>query len=176
MNLFRVILLALVCTAPLAAAAQWQWIDKDGRKVFSDRSPPPDIPTKNILRQPGGKPAAAEPDSAPAPAGASSAPAVATPARPTASVPRISGKDKELEDKKKQVEAAEAEKKKAEEDKLAKARAENCSRAKRAKATFDSGLRVAQINAKGEREFLDDNARAAEAKRLQGIIDADCKG
>jgi len=152
----------------MAASAQWQWIDKDGRKVFSDRSPPPEIPAKNILRQPGGKPlpaAEAEPQ----------APATEATAKPAAPAPKISGKDKALEDKKKQVEAAEAEKKKAEDEKIAKARAENCERAKRAKATFDTGLRVAQVNAKGEREFLDDKTRAAEAKRLQGIIDSDCK-
>jgi hypothetical protein len=32
--------------------AQWQWIDKDGRKVYSDRSPPSDIQEKNILKRP----------------------------------------------------------------------------------------------------------------------------
>ena len=53
MNAARIGLLALACTLPLAAVAQWQWLDKDGRKVFSDKSPPPDIPAKNILKQPG---------------------------------------------------------------------------------------------------------------------------
>ncbi|HZY15413.1 MAG TPA: DUF4124 domain-containing protein, partial [Ramlibacter sp.] len=43
MNALRLILLVLACSVPLAAAAQWQWLDKDGRKVFSDRAPPPDI-------------------------------------------------------------------------------------------------------------------------------------
>ena len=50
----RTALLALACLVPLVASAQWQWIDKSGRKVFSDKAPPPEV-TK-ILRQPGMKP------------------------------------------------------------------------------------------------------------------------
>ena len=38
--------------------AQWQWIDKDNKKVFSDQAPPSEIPDKNILRRPGATPAA----------------------------------------------------------------------------------------------------------------------
>jgi hypothetical protein len=47
--------------------------------------------------------------------------------------------------------------------------------AKRAKATIDSGVRLTQVNSKGEREFLDDSQRAAEAKRLDAIIAQECK-
>ena len=83
--------------------------------------------------------------------------------------------DKTLEAKKKQAEEAEAAKRKAEEERIAKAKAENCTRAKQAKATFDSGVRVSRTNANGEREVLDDAARAAETQRIQGIIDSDCK-
>jgi hypothetical protein len=90
-------------------------------------------------------------------------------------VPKLSGKDKELQDKKKLAEAAEAEKKKAQEEELAKMRADNCERAKRSKASFDSGVRISRTNAKGEREFLDDAQRAAETKRLEKLIANDCK-
>ena len=41
--------------------------------------------------------------------------------------------------------------------------------------TLDSGVRIARTNEKGEREFMDDAARAAEAKRTQDIIASDCK-
>jgi hypothetical protein len=143
------------------------WLDKDGRKVFSDRPPAADVPAKNILRQPGGKPVA----TVEMPAPAASAPAVA---RAAASVPRPSGRDSALEEKRRQAEAEAADRKKAEEEKLAAARAENCAQAKKAKANFDSGLRVAQVNAKGEREILDDRQRAEEVKRLQAVIARDC--
>nr|WP_315225446.1 DUF4124 domain-containing protein [uncultured Albidiferax sp.] len=162
MKLHKLLALAIGSALSWGAVAQWQWIDNGGRKVFSDRGPPPDIPAKNILRQPGGTPKVA-------PVAATEAPASA------AAAPKISGVDKALEEKKKQAEATEAAQRKAEADKNAAAQAENCTRAKQSKANFDSGLRIARTNDKGEREILDDAARAAELKRLQDVISADCK-
>ena len=166
MNLPRTILLGLFCALPAISLAQWQWVDKDGRKVFSDQSPPADVPDKNILRRPGARSApvaAAEPVQA------------ASQAKPAPDAPKLSGKDKQLLEKKKQSEAAEAQKTKALEDEVARMRADNCVRAKRSKVAFDSGVRVSTTNDKGEREYLDDAARAAETRRLQGIIASDCK-
>ena len=167
MNPLRATLIGLACALPALCFAQWQWIDKDGHKVFSDRSPPPDVPAKNIIKQPlGGKGRPAESVETAAPAEA---------AKPAASAPKVSGKDKELQDKKKLADAAEAEKKKAQEEEYAKMRADNCERAKRSKASFDSGVRISTTNAKGEREILDDAQRAAETKRLEKVIASDCK-
>ena len=137
MKLLRATLLGLACALPAAGFAQWQWIDKDGRKVFSDQSPPAEVPAKNILRQPGPKSRAAV--TIETPAAAASAASAAQSAKAAPAVPKISGKDKELEEKKKQADAAEAEKKRESEEEIAKARADNCERAKRAKASFDSG-------------------------------------
>jgi hypothetical protein len=83
--------------------------------------------------------------------------------------------DKDLEEKKKQAADAEAAKRKAEEERVTKAKVENCARAKQGKATYDSGVRISRSNATGEREVLDDAARAAELKRIQSVIDSDCK-
>ena len=151
------------------AEAQWQWIDGSGAKVFSDTAPPPGIPDKNILKRPGAR---TEVKSSEAAAETAAGAPAAAPA------PKATGRDDQLEAKKKQAEkqaeeAAQA-KKKAETDKLAKARAENCDRAKRAKTTFDSGIRIATTNAKGEREIMDDKTRGAESKRLDEIIRSDC--
>jgi hypothetical protein len=173
MKLLRATLCGIAfASLPVLCLAQWQWIDKDGRRVFSDQSPPADIPAKNILKQPGGTKGKAGSVSI-TPAEAASAP-VET-AKSTVAVPKLSGKDKELEEKKKLAEAAEADKKKAQEEEIAKVRAENCDRAKRSKVTLDSGVRVSQTNAKGEREIMDDAQRAAEAKRLERVIASDCK-
>ena len=150
-----------------AALAQWQWIDKDGHKVFSDRAPSPEIPQKNILKQPGIKVITPLPSAV---ALAAPAPLNAT----KASTPKLSGKDAQLEARKKQADDEEDAKKKAEEEKLAKSRADNCDRATKGLLTVQSGVRLAVTNAKGEREFMDDNDRAKESKRLQGIADADC--
>ena len=70
---------------------------------------------------------------------------------------------------------AEQAKRKDEEEKFAKAKVENCTRAKEAKATYDSGTRISRTNASGEKEVLDDAARAAEVKRLLSIMETDCK-
>jgi hypothetical protein len=164
MNAVRIALLALVCSAPLAASAQWQWLDKDGHKVFSDQSPPPEVPTNRILRAPAGhaQPAAEAPVATAAP--------VAMPA-----LARPSGKDPVLEERRKQAAAAETAKKKAEEEKVAAIRADNCQRATTGKAGFDSGQRVVRTNAQGEKEFLTDEQRASEVKRLEEVIARDCR-
>ena len=65
-------------------------------------------------------------------------------------------------------------KKKAEGEKIAKAKAENCTRARAAKAAFDAGKPITQANAQGEKIFLDGPARAAEAKRIDEIVASDC--
>ena len=169
---FEKTLLVLVVSACAALAgtpamAQWQWIDKSGSKVFSDRPPPSDIPEKRIMKQPGGVVRQAPP------AEPASDAAAAKPAGAAAKVP--SGVDKELEEKKAQAEQAEAAKQKAAEAKVAKARTDNCQRARQGKTALDSGMRMAQMNAQGERVILDDAARAAESKRMDAVIASDCK-
>ena len=173
MNMLKnLLIMGLLCASTLAAA-QWQWLDKDGRKVFSDRAPPPDILEKNILKRPGGKAAAIAAPAAQEGA-SSSDQAAASPAVP-ASASKGLGVDKELEAKKKQAADAEAAKRKAEEEKIVKAKIENCARAKQAKAGLDSGIRISRMNTAGEREVMDEAARAAESKRIQGIMATDCQ-
>jgi hypothetical protein len=176
MKFMHWLLVGCVVALPLSASAQWQWIDKDGKKVFSDQAPPPDVPEKNILRRSGTPPprpsaGISSPD-APAAEGAEAA---AAKPRESAATPKPSGVDKELEEKAKKAEAEEKAKRAAEEAKVAKAKADSCSRAREGKSTLDSGIRIAKVNAKGEREIMDDGARAAEQKRIQSVIDSDCK-
>jgi hypothetical protein len=58
---------------------------------------------------------------------------------------------------------------------VAAAKADNCSQAKRYLTTLDSGVRIANTNAKGEREVMDDSKRAEEKKRAQGVAETSCK-
>jgi hypothetical protein len=171
MKFARFLMLGVVCLLPLAASAQWQWVDKDGKKVFSDQAPPTDVPEKNIVRRPGALSARAT--FAPAPADTASEPARSPVGAASAAKP--AGVDKELEEKARKAEEAEKAKQAAEAQKLAKAKSDNCNRARQGKATFDTGMRVARVNAQGEREVMDDKARASEQQRLQSIIDSDCK-
>ena len=175
MNLHRIsktFILAIAGGAfTLTAFAQWQWIDKDGRKVFSDRSPPSDIQEIYIIKRPTGSTRA----SAGITTGVSANPSQAA-SNPVAkaSAPKLLGKDSELEAKKKKVEEEETAKKKLEEEKAAKVKSADCDRAKNGLATLQSGGRMASVNAKGEREIYDDVKRAAEVKRTQEVINETC--
>ncbi len=169
----------LSCAVPAFAAAEWKWRDASGRIVYSDRPPPSSVPDRAILRSPKGliaqpvppspttpslvpgTPATVPSTAAPAPAGAASGAA-----------PRV---DKELEERRRKETDAKAAQQKAEEDKLLAARAENCARARGQLRQLDDGIRIAKVNEKGEREILDDKARAAEAARVRTIIASDCK-
>ena len=166
------LILALASSSfALTAVAQWQWIDMDGHRVFSDRAPPTDIPAKNILKQPHRGNAAAQATGAASDAAPGQAPTASTPAKP----PSKETKETELEAKKKQAEAQEAAKKKTEEESLAKTKAENCERSKNGLATLQTGVKIITTNANGEREVMDDAARTVETKRLEGIIQSECK-
>lgn len=169
MKLLPTLLFTAMTGVSVVAHAQWQWIDNEGHKVFSDRAPPSDITDKNILKRPLTRAAT------PAEAEAKEQAAAAAPAAGQAGDGKSAGVDKDLEAKKKQAAEAETAKRKAEEERYTKAKIESCARAKQAKASFDSGLRISRTNATGEREFMDEAARAAELKRIQGVIASDCK-
>jgi hypothetical protein len=128
---------------------------------------------KDILKRPKVMAKPAAPAAKDGASGDANVPATAPSIPRNASAP--TALDKELEAKKKQAAEADAAKRKAEEDRLSKAKAENCVRAKQAKLSFESGVRISRTNASGEREILDDTARAVELKQIQGVIDSDCK-
>ncbi|MFM7331520.1 MAG: DUF4124 domain-containing protein, partial [Brachymonas sp.] len=153
-----------------AAQAQWGW-KEGGRTVFSDQPPPQGIAEKDIIRRPANSRPAAAPA---ATAAAESTASTTSTGTTTAAAPKLASKDPELEKRKNETKNKEAAAKKAEEEKFAAAKKENCERAKRSKANFDSGARISSTNSKGEREVMNDAQRAEESKRLQGVIASDC--
>ena len=169
--------LGLVFSATVMA--QYMWLDAAGRKVFSDQPPPANIPAKRVLQQPGkmtaAMPAADVSEKPNVEAQADGAKSADKAKSGATSEPKNVSKDKDLEAAKKKIEDEETAKKKAEQEKIDAAKAENCKRAKSAKSTLDSGMRLAQTNAKGERGFMDDASRTVESKRIEGIIATDCK-
>ena len=64
---------------------------------------------------------------------------------------------------------------KADKQKAAAIRKDNCQRAREQLATLDSGLRIARVKANGEREVLDDDQRATEARRAREAIASECR-
>jgi hypothetical protein len=147
-----------------AAFAQWKWRDAKGHVQYSDIPPPGSVAEQDILQRPAGSARRAP---------MQGAPAEAAPASTPASGPKLV--DSELEAKRRKTEQDEAAKRKVEEDKLAATRAENCTRAKGQLKALEDGIRLARTNANGEREILDDKARADETKRTRDIVAADCK-
>ena len=145
------------------AHAQWKWKDKSGLIQYSDLAPPPGTLDADILQRPNVVQTRAV---APLPA-----------ASGASGVPGITPKsvEPELEAKRKKAEQDKADKAKAEADKRAAAQAENCSRAKSYMRTLDDGIRITRSAANGEREFLDDKARADETRRARNVIASDCK-
>jgi hypothetical protein len=156
------------------AEAQWKWKDKSGRVQYSDLPPPPNVSDSEILQRPSGAAARKAPAFAPNSAQAAAAAMAASAASaPDGGAPK--GIDSELEAKRRKAADEEAAKRRAEEEKQRAARAENCQRAKANLRALDDGMRMARVNEKGEREILDDKARAEEAKRTRDVIASDCK-
>jgi hypothetical protein len=161
-----VVLTAVIgATLALPAAAQWKWRDANGHTQYSDTPPPPSVADKDILQRPASANAAAARRTIPA----ASEPVAAASAPPA---PKV---DSELEAKRKKTEQDVADKKKADDAKTAEARAANCARAKTQMRSLESGVRISRTNDKGEREFLDDKARAQEIDRTREIMTSDCK-
>ena len=140
------VILAALAALPSQAATQWKWRDAQGQVQYSDRPPPPGVLDKDILARPSGAARAAQ--------ALPSAPPVAASAAP---LPGLKASDPELEARKR------------------KADAENCERARSYQRSLDSGMRIARTNAKGEREILDDAARAQENSRNRDTINNNCK-
>lgn len=135
--------LAAVLSAS-AGAQQFKWKDKDGRLQYGD-TPPPGVKATRL------RPAA--PPAAPAPSAASKGPL--TPA------------EQEAEFRKRQAEAQKAGEKESQEAQNAQAKKENCQTAKQQLAALESGGRISRTDANGERYYLDDDQRQAEAARAR---------
>lgn len=155
---------AALALCALPAQAQWKWRDAAGHTQYSDLPPPPGTPDKDILTRPAGQ--ARRAGTAPASAVAAAS------AASQALLPRTV--DPELEAKRKKAEAEQAAKAKAEEAKLAAVKADNCSRARTQLRALDSGVRLARVNDKGEREFLTDQQRASESRQVHDAIASNC--
>lgn len=158
-------LLALLAAAP-AADAQWTWRDKAGQINASDRPPPKEIPEKDILARPSSA-GAARSTTVAAPPSAELAASVAAAARTPL--------EREVEARKRAAEQEQSAKAKADEARQTAQRAENCRRARSHQAALDSGQRMARYDDKGERQILDDQARADEMRQAREVIAADCR-
>jgi hypothetical protein len=166
MSRHHLVLLAALLGSLLAmpAQAQWKWRDKAGQTQYSDLAPPPGTAEADILQRPTVTQVRAPMAATPAASAASGADAL----KPKTVEP-------ELEAKRRKAEQQKADKAKVEDDRRVAAQADNCARARSYLRTLQDGVRITRANDKGEREYLDDKARADETKRTRDIVGSDCK-
>lgn len=155
------------------AAGQWAWKEDSGRIVYSDRPPPANVKSTQILRQP----ALAAPTPAPAPQAAAPGAAATDGDRqataPAASAPK-SIAERDMEFRKRQQERADSERKAQDEQQKSAAKAAECERARGYLRSLDDGVRISRTDASGNREYLDDAQRAAESERTRKAIQQLC--
>jgi hypothetical protein len=159
---------ALLALSALAQA-QYMWIDEKGMKQLSDRAPPASVPLKNILKAPRGAASAAN---LPIEAGAAAA-AVATGA-PDAAKPKAAAAptvaERNADYRKRVKEDLEREQKEKEESTAKADRLENCERARSARQSMDSGVRIGIHDKNGERGFMSDEQRGVESKKIDKAL------
>ena len=161
--------------ASTPSEAQWAWKDGNGRLVYSDRPPPSDIKPANVVRQPNTQ-ALANPAPASGPLDDSGKPSDAKNSEaknPTPGAPKTVA-EREMEFRKRQQERADSDKKAAEEQTKSATKTAECDRARGYMKSLEEGVRITRTDALGNREFLDDAQRAAEADRTRKIIQSTC--
>jgi Domain of unknown function (DUF4124) len=184
---FRRVALAtgfVMALIPALAQAQYQWKDDNGNMVYSDRPPPASIKPTQVVKAPSVKVPSKDDAAKDAAAGAKPAtndPVAAAAARLKAGTTVASNTpqsvaDKDLESKKKALEAEQADKKRqADSEREARNKAA-CEDSRASVRTLESGMRVATTNAKGEREFLTDDQRNKRLADLKRDLSTNCKG
>jgi Domain of unknown function (DUF4124) len=155
--------LVLLALMPALGSAQsiWKWRDANGTVQISDQPPPISVPESAVLSRPGSRPVEIV-------VGGQLEPAASAPARTDAS---LEARKRDQQAGQKTADAARAA---ATQQRDQARRDENCRRARSQQATVDSGVRLARVNEKGEREFLDDAARTAEADRARQQVQQWC--
>jgi hypothetical protein len=139
---------AVLLVATVANAEIYQWKDKNGKTIISDKPP-----TENVVEQ---KKTASDPSTA------------------GAATPKTAA-DRELEFRKRQKESQEGADKAKAEAAATTEKQENCVRARRYLTTLESGERVSLRDDKGERYFMDDAQREQETAKAKQELQANCK-
>jgi len=168
---------ALFCLHGVAQA-QWAWRDTGGNITYSDSPPPADIQPANILQQPAPLTAAdlrratsgsgsGDGASQGAGGGAQPVPAAPQPAARTLA-------DQEADFRKRAAEREKAAQKAEQDEAREKARAAACAQARGYLQLIESGTRLMRPDAEGNRNFMDEEQRAAETQKAQDGIAKNC--
>jgi hypothetical protein len=141
------ITVAMLLAITAANAEIYQWKDKNGKTVISDKPPTENVTEQRITND------------------GSTAGAAATPK---------TAADREMEFRKRQKESQDNAEKTQKEQAANAEKEESCASARRYLTTLESGERVALRDEKGERYFLDDAQRAQEVAKANRAVQANC--
>jgi len=175
----RIAVIAVLLCPIGGVQAQWAWRDTGGNITYSDTPPPADIQPANILQQPAPLTAAdlrrATSGSDGRDAGSTQgAGGVAQPAPAPQAPATRSLAEQEAEFRKRAAERDKAAQKAEQEEAQAKARAEACAHARGYLQIIESGTRLMRPDAEGNRNFMDEEQRAAETQKAQDGIAKNC--
>jgi len=163
---------ALLALSALAQA-QYMWIDEKGIKQFSDRAPPASVPLNAILKAPRGAASAATMPSATVAAdGTDVSDGAAKPGPVPVPAPTVAERNADY--RKRARENLEREQKEKDERIASAARADNCTRARSARQSMDSGARIGIQDLNGERGFMSDEQRVVESTKIDRVLSG-CK-
>lgn len=154
------------------AAGQWAWKEDSGRVVYSDRPPPANIKSTQILRQPSITAPAPSPQPAAPGAPAADGERPGTPSAGSGAPKSIAERDMEF--RKRQQERADSERKAQEEQQKAASKAADCERSRGYLRSLEDGVRISRTDAAGNREILDDAQRAVEIERTRKSVQQFC--
>lgn len=157
MKIFLLIILMLINTSTFAELNKW--VDADGKVHYSDQPPPANVKAKTLRIT----------SDAAAPVGASGVAAASAPATPKTIAER------EAELKKAQLAKKEAADKAAQEQARIETEKANCAAAQQNLRALQDGTRMVEIDAKGERSYLDDEQRRQRIEKAQQDIKTYCK-
>lgn len=145
------LLILLMLSGANAFAGLNKWVDADGKVHYSDQPPPPNVKAQTLRITPG----------------------VAAPASAPAEPKTIA--EREVELKKAQQAKKEAADKAAEEQARIDAEKAYCAAAQQNLRALQQGMRMVEIDAQGERSYLDDEQRRQRIEKTKQDIETHCK-
>jgi len=151
----KLLLILSILTSANAFAGLSKWVDADGKVHYSDQPPPANVKATTLRTSSD----AAAPESA----------AASAPAAPKTIAER------EAELKKAQRAKKEADDRAAQEQARAQGEKTNCDAAQQSLRALQEGMRIVEVDAQGERSYLDDEQRRQRIEKAQQNIRTYCK-
>ncbi|HET7831496.1 MAG TPA: DUF4124 domain-containing protein [Gallionella sp.] len=167
----KVLLLLFTLLSASALAAINKWVDEHGQVHYSDQPPPANVKAQKVVPALG--PEATQPAKTTGTPAASAPATTTTAASAPAATKTAAERDAELKKAKQAKE--EAAKKAAQEQAIADTYKANCENAQRNLRALQSGMRIAEIDANGQRYYLSDQERKQRIDKTQQDIATYCK-